>query len=129
MCYKLIGRRFSVEARECGDSVVSKRPSCVKASGEAAVFVSSLKEGSYFLKIVNAGLDLLNMNMFAGDRIERRKFPKYYVQKYGVSNLYKFNLDSRTRLIYTLVADRTGIAVVILEILGHKKYEERFGYG
>jgi hypothetical protein len=66
--------------------------------------------------------------MFAGERIERRKFPKYYAHKYGVNSLYKFNLNSRTRLIYTLVAEETGVAMVVLEILDHKKYEERFGY-
>jgi len=107
---------------------MSRKPSCVKASREAAVFIGSLKDGSYLLKIVNSGLDVLKENMFAGERIERRKFPKYYTQKYGVNNLYKFNLDSRTRLIYTLVADELGVAVVVLEILDHKKYEERFGY-
>ena len=105
-----------------------KRPSCVKASREVAIFISSLKKGSYLLKILNSGLDVLKGNMFAGERIERRKFLKYYVQKYGVNNLYKFNLDSRTRLIYTLVADGTGVAVVVLEVLDHKKYDERFGY-
>jgi len=78
-----------------------KRPSCVKASREAAVFISYLREGSYLLKIVNS----------------------------GVNNLYKFNLNSRVRLIYTLVADESGVAVVVLEIMDHKKYEERFGYG
>jgi hypothetical protein len=31
-------------------------------------------------------------------------------------------------LIYTLVADEVGVAVIVLEILNHKKYEERFGY-
>jgi hypothetical protein len=128
MCYKLIDEDFSVKHLKRGDSVASKRPSCVKASGEVVVFLSSLKVGSYLLKIVDAGLDVLKMNMFAGGRIERRKFPKYYIQKHGVNNLYKFNLDSRTRLIYTLVAEETGIAVVVLEILDHKKYEERFGY-
>jgi hypothetical protein len=40
----------------------------------------------------------------------------------------KFNLDSRTKLVYTLVAEKVGVAVVVLEILDHKKYEERFGY-
>jgi hypothetical protein len=67
--------------------------------------------------------------MFAGDRVVRSKFPKCYVQKHGVSNLYKFNLDSGNRLVYTLVAEERGVAVVVLEILDHKKYEERFGYG
>ena len=45
-----------------------------------------------------------------------------------MNNLYKFNLDSRTRLIYTFVADESGVAVVVLEVLDHKKYEERSGY-
>ena len=67
--------------------------------------------------------------MFVGERMERRKFPRFYVQKFGINNLYKLNLDLRTRLIYTLVAEETGVAVVVLEILDHKKYEERFGYG
>jgi len=107
---------------------MSRKPSCVKASKEAAVFISSLNDRSYLWKIVNSGLDVLRGNMFAGQRIEKRKFPKHYVQKYGVNNLYKFNLDSRTRLIYTLVADESGVAVVVLEVLDHKKYEERFGY-
>jgi hypothetical protein len=111
------------------DAVMSRKPSCVKASREAAVLISSLKDGSYLLKIVNSGLNVLKENMFAGQRIERKKFPRYYVQKYGVNNLYKFNLDSRTRLIYTLVADESGVAVVVLEILDHEKYEGRFGYG
>jgi hypothetical protein len=109
--------------------VASKKPSCVKASSEAAAFISLLRQGSYFIKIIDGGLDLLKLNMFAGERVERKKFPRYYVQKYGVNNLYKFNLDSRIRLIYTLVAEESGVAVVVLEILDHKKYEERFGYG
>lgn len=108
---------------------MSRKPSCVKASRETVVFISSLKDGSYLLKIVNSGLDVLKGNMFAGERIERKKFPKYYVQKYEVNNLYKFNLGSRTRLIYTLVTNESGVAVVVLEVLDHKRYEERFGYG
>jgi len=109
--------------------VASRKPSCVKASREAAVFISSLRQGGYLLKIIDAGLDVLKSNMFAGERIERRKYPRYYVQKYGVNNLYKFNLDSRTRLVYTLVSEETGVAVVVLDVLDHKKYAERFGYG
>jgi hypothetical protein len=108
---------------------MSRKPVCVKASRDAAIFISSLKEDSYLLKIVDSGLDVLKGNMFAGERVERRKFPRSYVQKYGVNNLYKYNLDSRIRLIYTLIADESGVVVVVLEILDHKKYEERFGYG
>ena len=60
--------------------------------------------------------------------MRKRRVPKVYVQKYGIANLYKYNLDRSNRLTYTLVADQSGIAVVVLEILNHKEYEKRFGY-
>jgi len=107
---------------------MSKKPSCVKADRDVAFFISSLKEGSHLLKIINHGLDVLKENMFVGERMERRKFPRFYVQKFGINNLYKLNLDLRTRLVYTLVAEETGVAVVVLEVLDHKKVEERLGY-
>jgi hypothetical protein len=66
--------------------------------------------------------------MFAGEKIEKSKFPKYYVLKYGINNLYKYNLNGGNRLIYTLVADESGVALVVLDVLSHKEYERRFGY-
>ena len=130
MCYKIGRMRDQLSWRlGRGDRLTSRKPSCVKGSGEVATLISLLKEGSYLFRVIDSGLNVLKLNMFAGERIERKKFPKYYVQRFGVNNLYKFNLDSRTRLIYTLVAEETGVAVIVLEILDHKKYEERFGYG
>lgn len=102
--------------------------SCVRAVRDVAGFISSLEKRSYLRQIVDKGLDVLKENMFAGHLIEKKKFPKLYVQKYGLNNLYKYNLDRTNRLIYTLVADECGIAVVALEILSHKDYEKRFGY-
>lgn len=79
------------------------------------------------MAIINNGLDKLKENMFAGQKIEKKKFPKYYIQKYQINNLHKLNLDSRTRLTYTLVAEKSGVAVIVLEVLSHKKYNKRFG--
>jgi len=108
--------------------IVGKKPSCVKAVKAVADFVSSLESDSYLRQIVDNALDVLKENMFAGQLIEKKKFPKVYVQKYGVTNLYKYNLDRSMRLIYTIVGDASGLAVVVLEILNHKEYEKRFGY-
>jgi len=47
---------------------MSKKPSCVKADRDVAFFISSLKEGSHLLKIINHGLDVLKENMFVGAR-------------------------------------------------------------
>ena len=108
--------------------ILAKRPSCVKATQDVANFISSLEKGSHLRRIIDNGLDVLRENMFAGQRIEKEKFPKYYVQKHGINNLYKYNLDAGNRLVYTLVADESGVVVVVLEILSHKEYEKRFGY-
>jgi hypothetical protein len=78
--------------------------------------------------MVEAAVDLLKENMFAGESVEKKKFPKIYVQRYGITNLFKYNLDASNRLTYTLVADESGTAVVVLEIMNHKEYEKRFGY-
>jgi len=107
---------------------LKRAPSSVKADPDLVRFISSLKEESYLLKIFNKGLDKLKENMFAGDKIEKKKFPKHYIQKFQINNLYKLNLNSRYRLTYTLIGDKSGVAVVVLEVLDHKEYEKRFGY-
>jgi hypothetical protein len=108
--------------------VVAKKPSCVKAVRDVVESISSLERNSYLRRIIGEALDVLNENMLAGKSIEKRKFPRIYVQKYNVTSLYKYNLDASNRLIYTLVADESGTAVVVLEIMNHKGYEKRFGY-
>ena len=107
---------------------MGKKSSCVKAVKDVADFISSLENDSYLHQIVDKALDVLKENMFAGQLIEKKKFPKTYVQKFDIMNLYKYNLDKSHRLTYTLVADASGVAVVVLEILNHKDYEKRFGY-
>lgn len=64
-------------------------PSSVRADRELAEFILSLKKGSYSDKIIRKGIETLRLNMFAGEKIERRKFPKYYIDKYGINNLSK----------------------------------------
>jgi hypothetical protein len=87
-----------------------------------------LERDSYLRQIVDEALDVLRENMLAGEAIEKKKFPKSYVQKYDITSLYKYNLDASNRLMYSLVADESGIALVVLEIMNHKEYEKRFGY-
>jgi len=60
---------------------LKKTPSSVKADPDLVRFISSLKEKSYLLKIFNKGLDKLKDDMFAGDKIEKKKFPKYLCSK------------------------------------------------
>lgn len=112
---------------ESGEKV-GKKPYCVKAASDVADFISSLERSSHLHQIVEKALGVLKEDMFAGQLIEKKKFPKTYVVKYSITNLYKYNLDRSHRLTYTLIADAVGVAVVVLEIMNNKEYEKRFGY-
>lgn len=54
--------------------------------------------------------------------------PKEYRQKYGIDNLWKYDLPNGWRLLYSLAKEKVLLLAVILEWLDHKNYERRFGY-
>ena len=108
---------------------LKKPPVAVLLERKVAELYSSLKEGDSLKKAIDRGLDVLMNDMFAGERIRRRQIPRYYVEKYGVNNLYRLKLDRTRRLCYTLLADEEGVKVVVLEVFpDHKSYDRRFGY-
>ncbi len=79
--------------------------------------------------MVDSALDKLKQNMTVGEKIQRQRWPPYYVKRYGISSLWKFNMSKPARLIYTLLSENGRWVVVVLEIfLTHKEYEKRFGY-
>ena len=100
----------------------------VKGSPEFMSFYSQLDKNSRLYKIVGKGIDDLKLDVCAGVKIERKKFPRDYVRKYGINNLWKLNLDSNYRLTYTILVEDVFQIPVILEVLDHKKYSQRFGY-
>lgn len=71
----------------------------------------------------------LKQNAFSGIQIPKRLFPKEYVQKYGMINLWKYDLPRGWRLLYAVTADNeVDLISAILEWFDHKDYERRFGY-
>jgi hypothetical protein len=63
-----------------------------------------------------------------GIKIPRRIWPKTYVKKYGITNLWKYDLPNGWRVIYTIVVEEIRILSVILEWFDHPGYERRFAY-
>ncbi len=61
-------------------------------------------------------------------KIPKKLWPKIYVQKYAITNLWKYDLPSGWRLIYTIKTDEVMILSVILEWFDHKEYARRFDY-
>jgi len=85
-------------------------------------------EARYLVKIIDKGIAKLELDREAGKRIPKRLIPHEYVAKYGVTNLWKLDLDRYWRMIYTIVGDEVRLVSVILEVLNHKKYDRKFGY-
>ena len=85
-------------------------------------------EAEYLLKLIEKGITKLVENHKAGQKIQKNLWPKYYVQKYGINNLWRLRLDDYWRMIYTVIGERIRIVAVILEVLNHKEYDKSFGY-
>jgi len=77
---------------------------------------------------INTAIDALKKNPECGTRIQKDLWPKEYVQKYAITNLWKYDMPKAWRLIYTIENDEVKIVNIILEWFDHKGYEKRFKY-
>ena len=92
----------------------------------------ALQEGKFedkqLYQFIDRAIDDLKTNPTCGIKIQKNLWPKKYIQKYGITNLWKYNLPNAWRLIYTIESDEVRIANIILEWFNHKEYEKRFKY-
>jgi len=85
-------------------------------------------DAEYLLRLIDRGMARIIEDYESGQKIQKKLFPEYYKDKYGINNLWRLKLDNSWRMIYTLVGQRIRIIAVVLELLNHKKYNKRFGY-
>ena len=64
----------------------------------------------------------------SGITIPKKLIPDIYIKKYGVKRLFKYDLPSGWRLLYTVGQQGVEVIAIILEWMRHKDYERRFGY-
>lgn len=86
------------------------------------------KEDNKMYKLIIRAFEDIENNAFCGVQIPKRLIPKGYIQKFGVKNLWKYNLPDAWRLIYSIKGKNLKIISIILEWLDHKEYERRFHY-
>lgn len=90
--------------------------------------ISDRFEENQLYNFINRAIDDLKVNPFCGIKIKKRLWPKEYVNKYGITNLWKYDLPNSWRLIYTIEASEITIISILLEWFNHKDYERRFHY-
>ena len=89
----------------------------------------SLKNDDPIKKSLIRAIKDLKANAFSGIQIPKRLIPKSYIRKYGLNNLWKYDLPQGWRLLYTVTAENeVELISAILEWFNHKDYEKRMNY-
>jgi Txe/YoeB family toxin of Txe-Axe toxin-antitoxin module len=78
--------------------------------------------------LINRALDDLEENPVRFVSIPKKQWPKEYILKYNINNLWKYDLPNGWRIIYTIKGNNIEIISVVLEWITHKDYERKFGY-
>ena len=80
------------------------------------------------LKLIEKAVDFLKIKPNKGLQIKKEQIPDVYFKKYGIDNLWKYDLSEDWRMIYTITGNGREITVQIIEWFDHKQYDKRFGY-
>ena len=82
------------------------------------------------LNALTKKIELIKLNPHYGDPIAKNLIPQEYKIKYNVTNLFRLELPNFWRMLYTLTNGETKIEIIsfILDIVGHDKYNKKFGY-
>jgi hypothetical protein len=87
------------------------------------------KQAKSILKAIKDKAELIKQNIHYGQPISKKLIPKEYVKKYDITNLFRVELPSYWRMLYTLTDnDQIEIVAFVLDIVDHKKYDKKFGY-
>ena len=79
-------------------------------------------------RFIQRALDDIKEKPDCGVSIAKNLIPNEYIMKYGIDNLYKYDLPNAWRLLYSLGKDGVEIIAIILEWCSHKEYERIFNY-
>jgi len=88
----------------------------------------SKTEDKQLYEFIDRAIDDLEKDAFVGIQIPKKLIPKEYIKKYKIDNLWKYDLPSGWRLLYSVVGDEVTVISIIIEWMTHKHYEKRMGY-
>ncbi len=83
----------------------------------------SKTEDKNLYKWIFRAFEDLEENAFCGIQLPKRLIPRVYFDKYGIDNLWKYDLPKGWRLIYSVANGQVRVLSIILEWMSYKKYE------
>ncbi|MBI2043428.1 hypothetical protein HYT25_03500 [Candidatus Pacearchaeota archaeon] len=105
--------------------------------GEIKFANEKLKEAFENLKEIDKDLyeqidkatEEIRKNVFCGRNVKKELIPKSLIQKYGINNLWIYNLRSGWRLLYSVTSqNKIEIIAIVLDWMNHKDYERLFKF-
>jgi hypothetical protein len=79
-------------------------------------------------KDITNALDSIKQNAFFGRNVKKELIPKEIIKKYGINNLWIYNLRKDWRLIYSITGTRVEVLAIVLDWMDHKDYDKLFGF-
>ena len=78
---------------------------------------------------IDKATDEIKKNVFCGRNVKKKLIPKEFSRKYGIDNLWIYNLPSAWRLLYSVSSpDKVQILAIVLDWMNHKEYERLFKF-
>ena len=71
---------------------------------------------------------ILKENCLSGNKIPHKLWPQVYIKKYGIKNLWRFEMKQGCRMTYTILEEKGALIVCIIEVFSHNDYEKKFSY-
>lgn len=87
------------------------------------------KKEKMLYNAINNKLELVKIDIHYGNPIAQNLIPMEYKQKYHVDALFRIELPMFWRMLYTLKNNNEiEIIAFVLDIIDHKKYNNKFNY-
>jgi len=92
-------------------------------------FQSLKKDDNDLYVQIDKATDEIKSNIFCGRNVKKKLIPKEFSKKYGLDNLWIYNLRSGWRLLYSISSpDKIRVLAIVLDWMSHKDYERLFNF-
>ena len=91
-------------------------------------FENLKSEDERLYKEIEEALKTIKQNAFFGRNVKKKLIPKELIQKYGIDNLWIYNLRKDWRLLYTITNNEVEVLAIVLDWMNHKDYERLFKF-
>jgi len=97
--------------------------------GDLEESFNELSESDSLKKALKKAIKDIQENVFCGRNVKKKLIPREFSRKYGIDNLWIYNLPSSWRLLYSITpSEEIRIIAAILDWMNHKDYERLFKF-